>query len=124
MKRNIALVVIAFVVCLIMGACSKNNGDSNTNSEFVGEWKANQVSSVMDGETAYKTVVVQLNKDGTGSYKDKQGTWEVKDNTTIVLTLTNENIGMVFEIDDEEGKTVLKYYQDVFYRASEFVEKQ
>lgn len=107
-----------------MGACSKNNGDSNTNSEFVGEWKANQVSSVMDGETTYKTIVVLLNADGTGSYKDKQGTWEVKDNTTIVLTLTNENIGMVFEIDDEEGKTVLKYYQDVFYRASEFVEKQ
>ena len=71
MKRNIALVVIAIVVCLIMGACSKNNGDSNTNSEFVGEWKANQVSSVMDGETTYKTIVVLLNADGTGSYKDK-----------------------------------------------------
>lgn len=123
MKRNIALVVIAIVMCLIISACGKNNGDSNTNSEFVGEWKANQVSSVMDGETTYKTVVVLLNEDGTGSYKDKQGTWKVNDNTTIVLTLTNENIGMVFEVDDEEGKTVLKYYQDVFYRASEFVEK-
>lgn len=56
---------------------------------------------------------VLLNEDGTGSYKDKQGTWEYKD-STIVLTLTNGSIGLVFEIGEEEGKTVLKYYQDDF----------
>ena len=124
MKKQIfTALIFVFVVCLFMSACSKNNEDSNYDSEYVGEWKANQISSVMDGETTYKTAIVLLNGDGTGSYKDKQGTWEVKDDTTIVLTLTNENIGMVFEIAEEEGKTVLKYYQDVFYKASEFVEK-
>ena len=124
MKKQIfTALIFVFVVCLFMSACSKNNEDSNYDSEYVGEWKANQISSVMDGETTYKTVIVLLNGDGTGSYKDKQGTWEVKDDTTIVLTLTNENVGMVFEVAEEEGKTVLKYYQDVFYKASEFVEK-
>ena len=124
MKKQIfTALIFVFVVCLFMSACSKNNEDSNYDSEYVGEWKANQISSVMDGETTYKTAIVLLNGDGTGSYKDKQGTWEVKDDTTIVLTLTNENVGMVFEIAEEEGKTVLKYYQDVFYKASEFVEK-
>ena len=122
-KQFFTILILVFVVCLFMSACSKNNEDSNNNSEYVGEWKANQISSVMDGETTYKTAIVLLNGDGTGSYKDKQGTWEVKDDTTIVLTLTNENIGMVFEVAEEEGKTVLKYYQDVFYKASEFAEK-
>ena len=122
-KQFFTALIFVFVVCLFMSACSKNNEDSNYDSEYVGEWKANQISSVMDGETTYKTAIVLLNGDGTGSYKDKQGTWEVKDDTTIVLTLTNENVGMVFEIAEEEGKTVLKYYQDVFYKASEFVEK-
>lgn len=122
-KQFFTTIILLFMVCLLMSACSKNNGDSNANSEFVGEWKANQVSSLMDGETTYKTVSILLNEDGTGSYKDKQGTWEVKDDSTIVLTLTNENIGMVLEIDEKEGKTVLEYYQDVFYRSSEFVEK-
>lgn len=122
-KQFFTILTCIFVVCLIMSGCSSSDSDTNVNSEYVGEWKANQISSVMDGKTTYKTISVLLNEDGTGSYKDKQGTWEVKDGTTVVLTLTNENIGMVFEIAEEEGKTVLKYYQDVFYKVSEFIEK-
>lgn len=121
-KQFFTVIACLFVVCLILGGCGSADPDTNVNNDYVGEWKANQVSSVMDGETTYKTVVVLLNEDGTGSYKDKQGTWEHKENT-IVLTLTDESVGLVFDIAEEGGKTVLKYYQDVFYRASEFVEK-
>lgn len=121
-KRFFTILLSILVVCLTLVGCGSNPDDTKVNSEYVGEWKANQISSVMDGETTYKTVSILLNADGTGSYKDKQGTWEHKDDA-IVLTLTNENIGMVLEIKEEDGKTVLKYYQDVFYKASEFVEK-
>lgn len=121
-KQFFTVIACLFVVCLILGGCGPTDPDTKVNNDYVGEWKANQVSSVMDGETTYKTVVVLLNGDGTGSYKDKQGTWEHKENT-IVLTLTDESVGLVFDIAEEDGKTVLKYYQDVFYKASEFMEK-
>jgi len=121
-KQFFTTLILVFVVCLMMSACGTGNENYKIDQGYVGEWKADQISSVMDGETTYKTVTVLLNEDGTGSYKDKQGTWEVKD-STVVLTLTNENIGMVFEIGEEDGKKVLKYYEDVFYKASEFVAK-
>ena len=95
---------------------------TDSGSAYVGEWKANQIASVMDGATEYKTSIILLNADGTGSYKEKSGTWVYeKALNRIVLTLTAESVGIILEIGEEDGKTVLKYYQDVYYNSAVIV---
>jgi len=91
-------------------------------SYFAEEWNANKVVSKTADEVNIETYVIKLNEDGTGSYQDKQGTWEYdKDNNQIVLTLTAESTGMVLEIGQENGKTTLSFFEDVYYRASDFL---
>lgn len=103
---------------------SAKTKSTDSGSAYVGEWKANQIASVMDGATEYKTSVILLNEDGTGSYKEKNGTWVYEETQNrIVLTLTAESVGVILEIGEEEGKTILKYYQDVYYKSDDFVEK-
>ena len=92
-------------------------------SSWVGEWKANKVVGKMANLDTYETYVIKLNEDGTGSYQDKQGTWEYnKENNQIVLTLTQESTGMVLDIGEDEGKTTLSFFEDTYYRAGEFLE--
>ncbi len=113
--------VIARKVYTDLSAKTKS---TDSGSAYVGEWKANQIASVMDGVTEYKTSVILLNADGTGSYKEKSGTWVYEETLNrIVLTLTAESVGVILEIGEEDGKTILKYYQDVYYKAEDFVEK-
>ena len=90
-------------------------------SSFAGEWKANKVVSKTADSVEVETYVIKLNEDGTGSYQDKQGTWEYnKESNQIVLTLTAESTGMVLEIGQENGKSTLSFFEDVYYRASDF----
>lgn len=133
MKKIISL-ILALILCLGLCACGSSNveSDGTTNKqddtttadtvaqEYVGEWKANVVSSFMNGQYTYKVAVITLNADGTATYKSKNATWEYKDNT-IHLAVAGAGIA-VFEIAEDGGKTVLKYYEDTYYRASEFVE--
>lgn len=113
--------VIAKKVYTDLSAKTKS---TDSGSAYVGEWKANQIASVMDGATEYKTSSILLNADGTGFYKDKSGTWVYEETQNrIVLTLTAESVGVILEIGEEDGKTILKYYQDVYYKSDDFVEK-
>ncbi len=113
--------VIARKVYVDLSAKTK---PTDSGSAYVGEWKANQIASVMDGVTEYSTSIILLNADGTGSYKDISGTWIYEETQNrIVLTLTAESVGVILEIGEEDGKTILKYYQDVYYKAEDFVEK-
>lgn len=90
-------------------------------SSFSGEWKANKIVSKTAEAVKIETYVIKLNEDGTGSYQDKQGTWEYnKESNQIVLTLTAESTGMVLGIGQEDGKTTLSFFEDVYYRASDF----
>lgn len=106
------------------------SGNTNSSADktedattYADEWKANKVVGNMGNVKSYETYIIKLNSDGTGSYQEKAGTWEHdQENNQIVLTLTDESIGMVLKINEEEGNTVLTYYEDTYYRASEFVE--
>ena len=133
MKKIIAL-VLALILCLGLCACGSSNVESDgaTNKqddtattdtvaqEYVGEWKANVLKSNMGDVKTYEVAVIMLNTDGTATYKGKAVTWEYKDNT-IHLAVAGAGVA-VFEIAEDGGKTVLKYYEDTYYRASEFVE--
>lgn len=113
--------VIAKKVYTDLSAKTKS---TDSGADYVGEWKANQIASVMEGATEYKISVILLNEDGTGSYKEKNGTWIYEETQNrIVLTLTAESVGVILEIGEEDGKTILKYYQDVYYKSDDFVEK-
>lgn len=133
MKKIIAL-TLALILCFGLCACGNSNvkSDGTTNKqddtattdtvaqEYVGEWKANVLKSWMDDVKTYGVAVIMLNTDGTATYKGKAATWEYKENT-IQLAVTGAGVA-VFEIAEDGGKTVLKFYEDTYYRASEFVE--
>lgn len=127
MKKIIAL-TLALVLCFGLVACGNSdvapNGSTNKQDdvaqEYVGEWKANVLKSSMGDVKTYEVAVIMLNTDGTATYKGKAATWEYKENT-IQLAVTGAGVA-VFEIAEDGGKTVLKFYEDTYYRASEFVE--
>ena len=144
MKKAMSL-VMALVMCLSLCACGSkssneqgmadlghnvgNSGAGETRedilhpAEYVGEWKNwRKISSEGD----YGTYRVVFYADGSGSYfnssnKETKGTWYYDaDNHCLVLQLPIGNAA--FYIEEENGKTVLDYYDDIFYRAEEFVE--
>jgi len=91
-------------------------------SSFAGEWNANKIVSKTAEAVKIETYVIKLNEDGTGSYQDKQGTWEYNQaSNQIVFTLTAESTGIVLDIGQEDGKTTLSFFEDVYYRASDFL---
>ncbi len=132
--NKITLIILALILCFGLCACGNSNveSDGTTNKqddtattdtvaqEYVGEWKANVLKSNMGDVKTYEVAVIMLNTDGTATYKGKAATWEYKENT-IQLAVTGAGIA-VFEIAEDGGKTVLKFYEDTYYRASEFVE--
>ena len=127
MKKIIAI-TLALVLCLGLVACGSSdatpngttNKQDNAAQEYVGEWKANVIDISMGDVTIYKVAVIMLNADGTATYRGKDATWEYKDGT-IHLAVTGGGIA-VLEIDKENGKTVLKFSEYTYYRASEFEE--
>ena len=123
----LVLVVVSLVAC---GQQEGSNAQKTTESsnvdaigtEYVDVWKASVKTSLVDDTAQYETYVIELSSDGTGSYRDKKGTWEyIEDESKIVLTLTQEKVGIVIEISETNGMTTLKYYQDIYYRESNFV---
>lgn len=134
MRKAIGWVLAFAIMLCFVGCASDNEGvsssdDSSINGvsvagkEYVGEWKANVATFLVDGVKTYSVYVIKLNEDGTGAYRDKDGKWEYNDTEkTIVLTLTDEKIGIVLKIEKDGEKPILKYYQDTYYRASDFTE--
>jgi len=89
---------------------------------YVGEWKAKVIVSNIENVKEYGVSVIRINSDGTGTYNRKAGKWIYNaDEKAISLTLIEGGAAELM-IAEEEGKTVLKFYQDTYYRAEEFVE--
>lgn len=129
MKRMM-IALLAVVLLFSITACSdnKSNNGSTTDgttvstSEYVGEWKANTLSGLIDGEKIYTVSVIELNKDGTGTYKGRELSWNYSEElNTIQVTLLKENQTTAFEIQEVDGATVLKFFDDIYYRAEDFV---
>ena len=117
MKRLLAL-ILALLLCLSLCACSESTDNKPSGSAaYVGEWKANvKVSS--DGD--YEVYVIKLNADETASYRNKTGIWIYSEKTNqFILSVAGGTMNL--EISEENGKTVLKYYPDTYYRANEFI---
>jgi hypothetical protein len=148
MKKALSL-ILALALCLSLCACGSESKeaspaqsgttehsaeitdpevstpttDAEHPAEYVGEWKNyRKISSEGD----FGTYRVVFHADGSGSYfnssdKETKGDWYYDaDNHCLVLQLPVGNAA--FYIQEENGKTVLDYYDDIFYRADEFVE--
>lgn len=129
MKRMM-IALLAVVMLFSITACSdnKSNNGSTTDGttvstfEYVGEWKANTLSGLIDGEKIYTVSVIELNEDGTGTYKGRELSWNYsEEQNTIQVTLLKENQTTAFEIQEVDGATVLKFFDDIYYRAEDFV---
>ena len=129
MKRMM-IALLAVVMLLSITACSDNNsnngsttdGTTVSTSEYIGEWKANTVSGLIDGEKNYTVSVIELKEDGTGTYKGRELSWAYsEEQNTINVTLLKENQTTAFEIQEVDGVTILRFFDDIYYRAEEFV---
>ena len=132
--KKLLILLLTLTLCLSFMACGETKNDKNTPTkaaetkedpkhpaEYVDEWKNYRK---IDSEGNYGTFRVVFNADGTGSYfnssdKETKGTWYYDaDNHCVVLQLPVGNCA--FYVQEENGKTVLDYYDDIFYRAGEF----
>lgn len=133
--QKVISVILALTLCLGLCACYSTKplegssitaapNDQNTpQSAFVGEWKANVLVGNSGNVREYAVAVIALHEDGTGTYQGRALSWELSaDNAAIHFTLTADNISGSFKIQTVDGKTTLNYFQDTYYRASEFAE--
>ena len=122
MKKAISMLLV-LMLCLSMCACAPASEGNTTDPKmaYVGEWKANVLAGNSGDGREYEVAVIQLNEDGTGTYKGQELTWELSADGTTVKATTN-HITVNFEIDVKDGKTTLNFFDDTYYRASEFVE--
>lgn len=117
MKR---MLIAMLAVILLLSACG--NQDNGNAAEYTGQWKANTISGLIDGEKLYTVSVIELQEDGTGTYKGRALSWSYsEEQNTIQVTLLNENQTAAFQIQTVDGITVLKFYDDIYYRAEDFV---
>ncbi len=123
MKRFV-LLALAIVMLISLPACSRAGADDAqeiAGAEYVGEWKANTLTGLIDGVKTYTVSVIELKQDGSGTYKGRELEWTFsEENNTINFTITQENASAALQIQELDGKTVLKFYDDVYYRANEF----
>lgn len=103
----------------------------NVNADYVGEWKCRVIHAYIDNPI-YRHDGIILNADASASYiKDidntvydspieEKGTWVYNaEKNRIILTIDLGN--MVLDISEKDGKTVLNCFNDIYYRADEFV---
>ncbi len=123
MKRFV-LLFLAIVMLIPLPACSTAGADDAqkiAGTEYVGEWKANTLTGLIDGVKTYTVSVIELKQDGSGTYKGRELVWTLsEEHNTINFTITQENVSAALQIQELDGKTVLKFYEDVYYRADEF----
>lgn len=117
MKRTFFLILTA-VLLLSLTACG---GHTDEAAEYAGEWKASILSENIGGEKVYTVSVLQLNPDGSGSYRGRELSWRYSaEQDAIHVTLRKENQTAAFAIQEQDGIPVLTYYQDVYFRAEDF----
>ncbi len=91
----------------------------------MGEWKANSLKSRFNNEITYQVATITLQEDGTCIYKGESAKWEyVADLNQFIFTLDKNCASGVLEIAEENGKTVLKYNTETYYRPEDFVAKE
>ncbi len=127
MKRFVllALVIVMFVsfpACSNVGENDRlDDAQAIAGVEYVGEWKASTLAGMVNGVKTYTVSVIELKQDGSGTYKGRALKWTFsQENNTINFTVTQENVSAALQIQEFDGKTVLKFYDDVYYRADEF----
>jgi len=133
MRKRLSLTIFAvciFLLCAcngnrpehILPSSSESAAEAVLDFPYVGEWKAKVIVSNIENVKEYGVSVICINSDGTGTYNSKEGKWIYNaDEKAISLTLIEGGAAELM-IAEEEGKTVLKFYQDTYYRAEEFVE--
>lgn len=128
MKR-IMIVLLAIMILLSCVACDNNSPKDDDNdkklfSEYMGEWKANSLKSRDNDEITYKVTTITLQEDGTCVYKGENAKWEyVADLNQFIFTLDKNGVSGTLEIAEENGRAVLKYNTEIYYKTSDFVAK-
>ncbi len=125
MKRILTLILSLAAFISLAGCTSAENTQTTEDVAglaFVGQWKAKTVSGVFGESETYEISVIELNADGTGSYKGKTLVWQYcRSEQIIQVTLTKENTSAAFQIQQQDdGETVLQFFQDTYYRAADF----
>lgn len=131
MKRWTAL-LLCLIAVFALCACGKENPETPETgttaaptlpgNQYTGEWNANMIASNIDEVRFYKTSVLILDPDGTGTYQGQAGTWYYNEEAeTVAFTLADPVFTMVFTVSqDKHGVTVLQYYDDSYYRPEDF----
>ena len=128
MKR-IFVLLLAVVMLFAFAACNNDSQKENSNdkqlvADYMGDWKANSLKSRHNNEITYQVATITLQEDGTCIYKGENAKWEyIADLNQFVFTLDRNGVSGVLEIAEENGKTVLQYSTETYYRPADFVAK-
>lgn len=129
MKR-IMIALLSIVTLFSFVACNNNSTKEDDNDkqfvlDYMGEWKANSLKSRNNDEITYKVATITLQEDGTCVYKGENAKWEyVADLNQFIFTLDKNGVSGTLEIAEENGKTVLKYNTELYYRPTDFIAKE
>lgn len=106
-----------------MGDAHKND-ESNSALLYAGKWKANVLKSNFGNEKTYMISVIQLHEDGAGTYRGRKLDWEYSEEKNIIefttTASTGESVESFFEIVEDDGKILLKFHRDIYFKADDF----
>lgn len=140
MKRILALICSLLVLCSLSACNTENIGDNNSSdptvtkaeAEYVGVWKAKALKFNSANTTEYRTSVIELFADGSGTYEERDIIWNYDiDTETISFTVVESNVASSLVISQKDGKDVLLYnvnvsseskYDRTYYRENEYIE--
>lgn len=142
MKRIFVLICALLVLCSLSACDTKNVGNSVNNSsdtevakaesKYVGVWKAKALKFNSANTTEYRTSVIELFADGSGTYEERDIIWNYDiDTETISFTVVESNVASSLFISRKDGKDVLLYnvnvsseskYDRTYYRENEYIE--
>ena len=128
--KKIFFALVAVIMMFSVVGCGNNNPSKENTAEkkvieqYMGEWKANSLKSRLDNEITYQVATITLKEDGTCIYKGESAKWEyIAELNQFVFTLDKNGVNGTLEIAEENGKTVLKYVTETYYRPEDFVAK-
>ncbi len=117
MKKLLVSILTLFMMLSLAACGGEKPADQN---DLCGVWKARVLVSAMGDEKTYADAVVELLPDGTGSYRGRAFTWVYDEaNSRIDFVLSQDNTTAAFTVTEEKGETVLKFFQDTYYRVEQ-----